>query len=78
MFDVMNNLYKDDLENSTQGCEDANVRKHSMLLHKEISSQEAIEDNVKEVEVQITTLNGIASSFKGFVLEGISPMEEYM
>ena len=48
MFDAMNILYEDDLENSTQGCEDANVRKHSMLLHKEISTQEVIEDNVKE------------------------------
>ena len=38
MFDAMNNLYK----TSTQGCEDANVRKHLMLLHKEISAQGVI------------------------------------
>ena len=37
---------------------------------------EAIGDNVEVVEAKITTLNGLPSSFKGFVLEGISPMEE--
>ena len=42
MFDALKNLYEDDLENSTQVCEDINVRKSSMLLHKEISTQEAI------------------------------------
>ena len=51
MFDTMKYSYEYELENSTQGCEDANVRKHSMLFHKEISKKlEAIGDNVKEVE----------------------------
>ena len=30
---------KDDLENATQRCEDANVRKHSILLHKNLLDQ---------------------------------------
>ena len=37
---------------------------------------EAIRDNVEEAKAQITTLNGLPSSFKGFVLEGRSPIEE--
>ena len=39
---------------------------------------EAIRDNVKEAEAQITTLNGIPILVEGVVLEGISPMEECM
>ena len=37
---------------------------------------EAIGDNVKEAEAEITTLNGLPSSFNGFVLKGSSPIEE--
>ena len=37
---------------------------------------EAIGDNFKEAEAWMTTLNGLPSSFKGFFLEGSSPMEE--
>ena len=35
MFDALNNMYEDDLENSTQEFEGANVRKHSMITSQE-------------------------------------------
>ena len=54
MFDAMKNLYEDDLEKSNQGCEGANVRKHSMLLHKEISSQGAIRSHWRQCQRSIS------------------------
>ena len=37
---------------------------------------EAVEDNVKEAEAQITILNSLPNSVERFVLVGISHMEE--
>ena len=54
MFDAMNKFYKDELENSTQGCEGANVRNDSMLLHKDISSQGAIRSHWRQCQRSIS------------------------
>ena len=46
-FDTMTILYegnnikrRDEIENSTQGCEYAYIRKHSILVHKDMLDQE--------------------------------------
>ena len=80
MFDAMNNLYEDDLENSTQRREDTNVRKHSMLLHKEISAQGPIRSHWRQCQRSRSIDYNFewSSSIKGVVLEGRSPMEECM
>ena len=33
--------HEDDLEDSTQGCEDADVKKHSIILHTGLPNQGA-------------------------------------
>ena len=48
MINAMNNLYKDDLENSTQGCEGAMSENIQYYFTKR--SQLKVEDNVKEAE----------------------------
>ena len=50
MFDAMNNLYEDDLKNSTRGREDENVRKHSMLLHNQSLTTHVKKRNNKKEE----------------------------
>ena len=49
----MNNLYKDDLENSTQGCEGAmleNIQCYFTRRSHLKKQLEAVEGNVKETE----------------------------
>ena len=53
MFNAMNILYEDDLENSTQGCEGAileNIQCYFTRRSQIKEELEAIEDNVKETE----------------------------
>ena len=51
MFDAMNSLYEDDLENSTQGCEYANEIQGYFTRRSQLKDKlEAIRDNVKEEE----------------------------
>ena len=48
MFDAMNGMYKDDLENSTQGCEGAMSENIQWLLQKKISSQGEIRSHWRQ------------------------------
>ena len=53
MFDVMNILYEDDLEKSTQECEGAmseNIHDYFTRISHLKEQLEAAEDNVKEAE----------------------------
>jgi hypothetical protein len=55
----------DDVEDIAQECEDAEFRNHSILLHKGariIEKLEAIGEIVEEVELVMTTLNGLPRS----------------
>ena len=67
MFNVMNNMYEDDLEDSIPECEGAMSEKFSDYFTRRSHLKEkleVIEDNVKEAEAQITTLNGLPNLVK--------------
>ena len=50
MFDAMNSMYKDDLENSTQECEGVMTENIQWLIHKKISSQGAIRSRWRQCQ----------------------------
>ena len=50
MFDAMNSMYEDDLENSTQECEGAMSENIQWLLHKKISYQGAISSHQRQCQ----------------------------
>ena len=61
---------KDDFEKPIEECKDPKCRDHTIILYKGLSNQEQLEvvdGEVENVEIVITTLNGLPGSWDSFI-----------